>query len=145
MVEVKVPHIPIPLDKTEELRIYKKPRFFSYTPILFGLFAGFIIWFLFTVSRALLIGLILWVVIVAFIWFFFWRKSGYWFTTQKIVIHDGSKILIIPYEEIAVSSMAFGKHDILFSTIYGKEHALKGVTNAMDMVNMIIKTRKEAS
>ncbi len=36
----------------------------------------------------------------------YWRRAGYWFSSARLIIDDGSRVFMVPYEEIALSSLA---------------------------------------
>lgn len=141
-----IPHPPIVLEDYEKLLDYKKPKFRAYTPAVFGFCFGLVLWFLFTVGlggAGCFGGIILWALLMIIIFFKFYKKTGYWFTSERIVIHDGSKIMIVPYNEIALSSISFEKDSAMFHTIYNKEFVLKGVENIENMIRFITKNIKE--
>jgi hypothetical protein len=138
-----IPRIPVYLDDSEKIVDFRKPGFWAYTPTLYLFFLGLAIVILFTLGGGLfglMIGLVIMVVMMYFVRERLWARSGYWFTDHKIVIRDGSKVMLVPYEEIALSSLAFEGENCMFSTIYNKEIVLKGIVD-MDQVVAFISNR----
>ena len=135
-----IPPPPVILDSNEQLLDYQKPKFFGYTAAVFAFFFGLVILVLLTIGaggEGFLLGIILWIVVMLLIRARFWRRTGYWFTSDRIVIHDGVKVMLIPYHEIALSSVTFEKNSMTFSTIYNKEFAIQGVTDIDELVRFL--------
>jgi hypothetical protein len=142
-----IPPIPVYMDDDEKFVDFRKPGFWSYTPTVFSFAFGFVLFILFTVGGGglgFLIGLGILVGLMLFVRYRLWKKTGYWFTNLKLVIHDGSRTRLVPYEEIALSSLAFEGQDCMFSTIYHQEIVLKGIVDMDQVVAFISRKAKEA-
>ena len=142
-----IPPIPVYMDDDERFVDFRKPGFWSYTPSVFSFAFGFVLFILFTAGGGgvgFLIGLGILVGLMLFVRYRLWNKTGYWFTNLKLVIHDGSRTRLIPYDEIALSSLAFEGHDCMFSTIYHQEIVLKGIVDMDQVVAFISRKAKEA-
>jgi hypothetical protein len=141
-----IPSIPVYMDDDEKFVDFRKPGFWSYTPTVFSFAFGFVLFILFTVGgggAGFLIGLMILVGLMLFVRYRLWKKTGYWFTNLKLVIHDGSRTRLIPYDEIALSSLAFEGQDCMFSTIYHQEIVLKGIVDMDQVVAFISRKAKE--
>lgn len=135
--------MPFTLDKGELLLAAEKPRFLSYTPALFAMGIGGMIFIIFLLAGAFIIGLVILVALVVLVRWRLWTKAGYWFTDRRIIINDGSKTMMIPYDEIALSSLAFDNAGLMFSTVYGREHAIRGVKNSKTLVALITGAKQQ--
>ena len=116
-----IPPIPVYMDDDERFVDFRKPGFWSYTPSVFAAAFGFVLFILFTLGGAFvgfMIGLGILMALMAFVRFRLWKRTGYWFTNLKLVIHDGSRTRLVPYDEIALSSLAFEGQDCMFSTTH---------------------------
>jgi hypothetical protein len=142
-----IPPIPVYMDDDEQFVDFRKPGFWSYTPSVFSFAFGFVLFILFTVGgggAGFLIGLGILVGLMLFVRYRLWNKTGYWFTNLKLVIHDGSRTRLIPYDEIALSSLAFEGQDCMFTTVYHQEIVLKGIVDMDQVVAFIGRKVKEA-
>lgn len=142
-----IPSIPVFMDEDETFVDYRKPGFWAYSPSVFAVFFGLVLLVLFTAGGGL-IGLIIGAIIfITMFWLVrsrLWARTGYWFTNHKIVVHDGSRIRLIPYDEIALSSLSFEGEDCMFNTVYHQEVVLKGIVD-MDQVVAYISKRVKAA
>ena len=123
---------PVALEEGEQLLEYRKPRPFAYTPLLFGTLFGLVLFVLFALSGnvvAILLGAAIWAGLFWFLRERYWRRAGYWFSSARLIIDDGSRVFMVPYEEVARSSIALEADGLLFSTVYGKEFILRGIGN----------------
>jgi hypothetical protein len=145
-VKTEVPKIPVFMDEDEVFVDYRKPGFWSYTPSVAFFFFGIILLVLFTAGGGI-IGFIIGAAILGGMMYIaryrLWARTGYWFTNHKIVFHDGSKIRLVPYDEIALSTLAFEGENCMFSTIYHHEVIIKGVIDMEQVVAYISKRVKE--
>jgi|GEM_PF-6860977 len=142
-----IPPIPVYMDDDEKFVDFRKPGFWSYTPSVFSFAFGFVLFILFTAGgggAGFLIGLGILVGLMLFVRYRLWNKTGYWFTNMKLVIHDGSRTRLVPYDEIALSSLAFEGQDCMFSTVYHQEIVLKGIVDMDQVVAFISRKVKEA-
>ena len=141
-----IPPIPVYMDDDEVFVDFRKPGFWQYSPSVFATFFGLFLLILFTaggqivgfIFGAIILGAMMWVVRSRL-----WARTGYWFTNHKIVIHDGSKIRLVPYDEIALSSLAFEGENCMFSTVYDHEIVLKGIVDMDQVVAYISRRVKE--
>ena len=136
----QIPPIPVYMDDDEKFVDFRKPGFWSYTPSVFAAAFGFVLFILFTLGGAFvgfMIGLGILMALMAFVRFRLWKRTGYWFTNLKLVIHDGSRTRLVPYDEIALSSLAFEGQDCMFSTVYHQEIVLKGIVDMEQVVAFI--------
>ena len=143
----QIPPIPVYMDDDERFVDFRKPGFWSYTPSVFSFAFGLVLFVLFTAGGAFLgflLGLLIWVGLMLFVRTRLWKRTGYWFTSHKLVIHDGSKTRLVPYDEIALSSLAFEGQDCMFSTVYHQEIVLKGILDMDQVVAFISRKVKEA-
>jgi len=141
-----IPSIPVYMDDDEKFVDFRKPGFWSYTPTVFSFAFGFVLFILFTVGgggAGFLIGLMILVGLMLFVRYRLWKKTGYWFTNHKLVIHDGSRTRLVPYDEIALSSLAFEGQDCMFTTVYNQEIVLKGIVDMDQVVAFISRKVKE--
>jgi len=53
--------------------------------------------------------------------------------------------MIVSYNEIALSSIAFGKGGIMLDAVYGREYTIKGVKSSQEIVKLIIDTKKKVT
>lgn len=143
----QIPPIPVYMDDDEKFVDFRKPGFWSYTPTIFSFAFGFVLFILFTVGGAFfgfMIGFGILLALMVFVRFRLWSRTGYWFTNHKLVIHDGSRARLVPYDEIALSSLAFEGQDCMFSTVYHQEIVLKGIVDMDQVVAFISHKVKEA-
>jgi hypothetical protein len=137
---------PIKLEEGEELLEYKKPRPFAYAPLLFGTLFGAVLFLLFLASMNVA-GIIFGIAILGGLYYVlryrYYNRVGYWFTSGRIIVDDGTRIQMVPYDEIALSSLAFEQDSVLFSTIYNKELILRGVGDSEAIVRFLSKRGKE--
>lgn len=142
-----IPPIPVYMDDDEKFVDFRKPGFWSYTPSVFAAAFGVVLFLLFTAGGAFvgfMIGLGILMALMAFVRFRLWNRTGYWFTNLKLVIHDGSRTRLVPYDEIALSTLAFEGQDCMFSTIYHQEIVLKGIVDMDQVVAFLSRRVKEA-
>lgn len=142
-----IPPIPVYMDDDERFVDFRKPGFWSYTPSVFAAAFGIVLFILFTAGGAFvgfMIGLGILMALMAFVRFRLWKRTGYWFTNLKLVIHDGSRTRLVPYDEIALSTLAFEGQDCMFSTIYHQEIVLKGIVDMDQVVAFLSRRVKEA-
>ena len=141
-----IPKIPVYMDEDEVFVDYRKPGFWSYTPAVGMFFFGLILFVLFLAGGGI-VGAIIGGAIFGLMMYIarrkLWARTGYWFTNHKIVYHDGSKIRLIPYDEIALSTLSFEGENCMFSTIYHNEVILKGIIDMEQVVAYISKRVKE--
>jgi len=133
---------PVALGEGETLLEYRKPRMFAYTPLLFGTLFGMVLFVLFALSGnavAILLGAAIWAGLFWFLRERYWRRAGYWFTSGRLLIDDGSRVSMVPYDEIARSSIALEEDGLLFSTVYGKEFVLRGLGNPGGMADFLMR------
>jgi len=138
---------PIALDESEQLLEYRKPRPFAYTPLLFGTLFGLVLFVLFLLSGnvvAILLGAAIWGGLYWFLRTRYYRRAGYWFTSARLIIDDGSRISMVPYGEIALSSIAIEEDGLMFATVYGKEFIVRGVGNPGRIADFFMRMGKPA-
>jgi hypothetical protein len=138
---------PVALEDGERLLEYRKPRMFAYTPLLFGTLFGLVLFVLFLLSgniAAILLGAAIWAGLFWFLRERYWRRAGCWFTDQRLIIDDGSRVHMIPYGEVALSSLALEADGLLFSTVYGKEFILRGLGNPAMLAGFLMRMGREA-
>lgn len=138
---------PIALDEGEQLLEYRKPRPFAYTPLLFGTLFGLVLFLLFLLSGnvvAILLGAAIWGGLYWFLRTRYYRRAGYWFTSARLIIDDGSRISMVPYGEIALSSIAIEEDGLMFATVYGKEFIVRGVGNPGRIADFLMRTGRAA-
>lgn len=143
----KLPPIPVYMDDDERFVDFRKPGFWSYTPTIFSFSFGLVLFLLFTAgggAGGFLLGLMILGGLVLFVRYRLWARTGYWFTNHKVVIHDGARTRLVPYDEIALSSLAFEGQDCMFQTVYHQEIVLKGIVDMDQVVAFISKKVKEA-
>lgn len=133
---------PVALGEGERLLEYRKPRQFAYTPLLFGTLFGMMLFVLFALSGnvvAIVLGAAIWAGLFWFLRERYWRRAGYWFTDMRLIMDDGSRVHMVPYGEIALSSMAIEADGLIFSTVYGKEFILRGLGNPAGLADFLMK------
>jgi hypothetical protein len=138
---------PVALEDGERLLEYRKPRMFSYTPLLFGTLFGMVLFALFALSGnavAVLLGAGIWAGLFWFLRERYWRRAGYWFTDRRLILDDGSRIHMVPYGEVALSSLALESDGLIFSTVYGKEFILRGLGNPGGLADFLMRMGREA-
>lgn len=138
---------PVALEEGERLLEYRKPRPFSYTPLLFGTLFGMVLFALFAMSGnivAMLLGAAIWGGLFWFLRERYWRRAGYWFTSERLLIDDGSRIFLVPYEEIAPSSLALESDGLLLSTVHGREFILRGIGRPADIASFLTRAGRAA-
>jgi len=143
----KLPPIPVYMDDDEKFVDFRKPGFWSYTPTIFSFSFGLVLFLLFTAGGGFggfLLGIMILGGLMLFVRYRLWAKTGYWFTNHKIVLHDGARTRLVPYDEIALSSLAFEGQDCMFQTVYHQEIVLKGIVDMDQVVAFISKKVKEA-
>lgn len=142
----QIPKIPVYMDEDEEFVDFRKPGFWAYPRTVFSLAFGIVLLILFT-AGGLVVGFIIGAVILLVIVYMarrMWRKAGYWFTNSKLVIHDGSRIRLIPYDEIALSSLSFEGENCVFTTVHQQEVILNGIIDMEQVVAFLSKSVKGA-
>jgi hypothetical protein len=140
-----IPPAPFFLEDHEKMVDFRKPGFLHYSPAVFGFFFCLFLLVLFTIGGGgggFFIGLLIFIGLMALIRYRFWASTGYWFTDQKMVIHDGMRISIVPYDEVALSSITFEKDSAVFQTIYNREVALRGIEDIDQVVAFITRQAK---
>jgi len=140
-----IPPPPFFLEDHETVVDFRKPGFLHYSPAVFGFFFCLFLLVLFTIGGGgggFFIGLLIFIGLMALIKYRFWASTGYWFTDQKMVIHDGMRISIVPYDEVALSSITFEKDSAVFQTIYNREVALRGIEDIDQVVAFITRQAK---
>ena len=140
-----IPPAPFFLEDHEKIVDFRKPGFLHYSPAVFGFFFCLFLLVLFTIGGGgggFFIGLLIFIGLMALIRYRFWASTGYWFTDQKMVIHDGMRISIVPYDEVALSSITFEKDSAVFQTIYNREVALRGIEDIDQVVAFITRQAK---
>jgi len=138
---------PVALDEGERLLEYRKPRPFAYTPLLFGTLFGLVLFVLFLLSGnvvGILLGAAIWAGLYWFLRTRYYRRAGYWFTNARMLVDDGSRISMVPYEEIALSSIAIEEDGLLFATVYGKEFIVRGVGNPGKIADFLMRMGRES-
>jgi hypothetical protein len=133
---------PIPLEENEQLLEYRKPRPLAYTPLLFGTLFGLVLFVLFLLSGnivGMLLGAAIWAGLYWFLRTRYYGRAGYWFTSARILVDDGSRVSMVPYDEIALSSIALEEDGLLFATVYGKEFILRGVGNPGGIADFLMR------
>lgn len=138
---------PVALGEGETLLEYRKPRMFAYTPLLFGSLFGMVLFVLFALSgnvAAILLGAAIWAGLFWFLRERYWRRAGCWFTDLRLIIDDGSRVHMVPYGEVALSSIAIEADGLLFSTVYGKEFILRGLGNPGGLADFLMRMGREA-
>jgi len=137
---------PVALDDGEELLEYRKPRPFAYTPLLFGTLFGLVLFLMFLMSGnivAIALGAAIWGGLHWFLRTAYYRRAGYWFTGTRLIIDDGSRVSMVPYEEIALSSIVLEEDGLLFSTIYGREFIVRGTGNPGNTADFLMRKGRE--
>lgn len=145
-VAQQIPKIPVFIDEDEKFVDFRKPGFWAYPRTVFSLAFGIVLLILFTAGGLVVgfvIGAVILVVIIAMARRM-WDRAGYWFTSHKLVIHDGSKIRLIPYDEIALSSLSFEGENCMFTTVHQQEVVLNGIIDMEQVVAFISKSVKVA-
>ncbi len=138
---------PVALEEGEHLLEYRKPRMFAYTPLVFGTLFGMVLFVLFALSGnvvAIILGAGIWAGLFWFLRERYWRRAGYWFTSLRLLIDDGSRVSMVPYNEIAKSSITLEEDGLLFATVYGKEFILRGLGNPGGMADFLMRIGREA-
>jgi len=133
---------PIALDESEQLLEYRKPRQLAYTPLLFGTLFGLVLFVLFLLSGnivGIMLGAAIWAGLYWFLRTRYYRRAGYWFTSIRLLVDDGSRVSMVPYDEIATSSIAIEEDGLLFSTVYGKEFIIRGVGNPGQIADFLMR------
>jgi len=137
---------PIALEDGEELLEYKKPRAFAYAPLLFGTLFGAVLLLLFLASgnpAGMIFGFVIFGGLFYVLRYRYYVRVGYWFTSGRIIVDDGTRIQMVPYDEIARSSLAFEQDTVLFTTVYHKEFILRGVGDAESIVRFLSRKGRE--
>ena len=89
---------PVVLEDGETVLRYDQPKFMGYPAGVFGFFFGLVVLILLTIGSGgggFLLGIILWIVVVLVIRNRYWKRSGYWFTNERLVIHNGSTVMLL--------------------------------------------------
>ncbi len=134
------PWCPVPmLDGERVLRFHRTP-FWSYPPAVFGLFAGLTVLGLFGIAGGAggaFVGLLVLVGAVAFVRRRSWKQSGVWFTSERIVLREGDRTVLVPYGEVVRSSLVLEGDAVGFRTVGGNDVVLKGIPDTPAVLNLL--------
>lgn len=137
---------PIALGDGEQLLEYRKPAPWAYTPLLFGTLLGLVLFALFALSgnaAGMLLGAAIWAGLYLFLRARYWRRAGYWFTSARLLIDDGSRVSMLPYEEIAPSSIVLEGDGLALATVHGKEFVVRGAGDPGKIADFLIRMGRE--
>jgi hypothetical protein len=133
---------PIGLEEGEQMLEYRKPRPFAYSPLLYGTVLGAVLFLLFLASGNIagaILGIAIWGGLYYVLRYRYYARVGYWFTSERILVDDGTRVQMVLYDELALSSLAFEEDSLLVSTVFGREIILRGVGDTESVVRFLMK------